>query len=361
MGVIYAEDDLSILRELTSDNPIQQAALTGIETNMQLKSDELAQTIELTIASKMTEAIDIVRRNEGKAYMDRIRSDMRAFNDREALYLEERKGDFKANRAIVATMVLMEIIVFSILAIATALFLNRNLFQPLSLLLSSTQRMELGEKLDVTDILAKDEMGRLLSSFHKMHQKVYARTETLTHQAHYDELTGLKNRSELLDDMEAMLTGLDDSTGKVAVLYMDLDAFKEINDTLGHDCGDLVLRETATRIRRSVRSEDTVYRLGGDEFLVAVGNIDSVSAVTNIARKISLAFDTDFVVNGQSLDVKPSIGMAIAPDDTSSTNDILTFSDVAMYAAKRDKTERYRFFDRAMLKRASDQCHFSPA
>lgn len=170
------------LKELTSDNPLQQKRLDSVKKLMHLKFDELALTIKLkqNQNGKGDEALAIVRQNKGKQYMDDIRNIFEEFLQTEMVLLKQRKGDIRENRAKITTVIIIEIMFFVFLAFITILFLNKNLFSPLKLLLSSTQKMEAGEKVDIAGITSNDEMGYLLSSFFKMYKKVGARTELLT-------------------------------------------------------------------------------------------------------------------------------------------------------------------------------------
>ena len=355
-GVILAREHWVDLKKLTSDHPAQQQRLDAIKKSMDLKLFELAETIKLTQSNNNhnTKALEIVKQNKGKEYMDDIRTNIKAFINEEMLLLEQRKGDFREHRAKITTLITIEIVLFLFLALMTITFLNRNLFHPLNLLLSSTQKMERGEKVDIRDITSDDEMGYLLSSFFKMHEKVYARAEDLDFKAHHDELTGLKNRTGLHDDIQNVIEHLQEFKSKFAVLFIDLNKFKELNDTLGHDAGDMMLKETAARINDSVCSDDIVFRLGGDEFLVLVKNIKDAAEVKSIASKILQMCKPPVMIQGKPVEISLSMGIAISPKDTKSSDEILKYSDIAMYEAKRDNENEYRFFDKSMLKRADD-------
>ena len=355
-GLINAEEHFERLKELTLDNPLQQKRLNSMQEFMQLKFDELAKTIKLTQENhgNASVAFDIVKQNKGKLYMDNIRAILKEFTHTEMILLEERKGDFRAHKAKITTMITIEIIFFIFLAIMTMAFLNKNLFSPLKLLLSSTHKMEDGEKLEFKDVLSDDEMGYLLSSFYEMNKKVHARTEELDYKAHHDELTGLKNRVSVHDEIESDIRHLKDTKTKFAVLFLDLNKFKELNDTLGHDAGDAMLIETATRLKNSVRSDDIVFRLGGDEFLVLLKNIKKSLEVEKILSNILEAIKPPVMIQGKQMKISLSIGVAISPDNTNNSDEILKYSDIAMYEAKNDKTIDYKFFDKSMLKRSND-------
>ncbi|HEB28589.1 MAG TPA: diguanylate cyclase [Porticoccus sp.] len=356
-GLSSAEESFKILMELTADNQSQQERLSNIHLLIKEKFDELKKTISWMSDDKKQgkeRAIDLVKKNIGKKYMDDIRSHLMEFNNEELMLLETRKGDFRESRAYITILIVIEIIFFIFLGIITTFFINNNLFHPLKLLLKNTSKMEKGERQKIEDILPDDEMGYLLSRFYKMSEKVYEKTELLSYRAHHDELTGLRNRAGVGKEINDSIVDLNESSGKLAVLFVDLNKFKQFNDALGHDAGDAILKETAERLGNAVRSDDVVFRYGGDEFIVVINNIVDVRHVENVVKNIMQKFEPPVMFGGKSIEISLSIGVAIAPDDTANGEEMLKFSDVAMYAAKRDKTCSHRFFDRSMLRRSGD-------
>jgi diguanylate cyclase (GGDEF)-like protein/PAS domain S-box-containing protein len=156
----------------------------------------------------------------------------------------------------------------------------------------------------------------------------------LTRQAFTDQLTGLPNRALLQDRTQQALRMAGRQGLTAALLLLDLDRFKEVNDTLGHHHGDLLLQQVAERVHGSLRSSDTVARLGGDEFAVLLPQVAGVQEATVVADKLSAAIEAPFTVNGLTLDVDASIGVAVYPDHAGDANQLLQRADVAMYAAK---------------------------
>ena len=172
--------------------------------------------------------------------------------------------------------------------------------------------------------------------------------ERIAYQAHYDALTGLPNRV-LANDRLTQTTGrARRDGGKAMAMFIDLDNFKQINDTLGHAAGDDLLRQAASRLRASVRDEDTVARLGGDEFLIIVGGIADADAAGAIAEKIIAAFATPFAVDERELVSSPSIGIALYPDDGTDPMVLLRNADLAMYEAKEGGRNTYRYFNQSV-------------
>jgi diguanylate cyclase (GGDEF)-like protein/PAS domain S-box-containing protein len=156
----------------------------------------------------------------------------------------------------------------------------------------------------------------------------------LTRQAFTDQLTGLPNRALLQDRTQQALRLAGRQGLTTALLLLDLDRFKEVNDTLGHHHGDLLLQQVAERVHGSLRSSDTVARLGGDEFAVLLPQVAGVQEATVVADKLSAAIEAPFTVDGLTLDVDASIGVAVYPDHAGDANQLLQRADVAMYAAK---------------------------
>jgi diguanylate cyclase (GGDEF)-like protein len=163
------------------------------------------------------------------------------------------------------------------------------------------------------------------------------------HQAHHDELTGLCNRKLLVRKTADALAEASRSGGTVGFLLLDLDRFKEVNDTLGHPAGDRLLRIVAHRLRHSVRPGDVVARLGGDEFAVLLPPVREVSAAREVASRLRVAIGEPIRLEGMSIEIEASVGLALFPDDATGFEQLLQRADVAMYLAKerRSGVERY--------------------
>ncbi len=354
-GVIDATISFNRLKELTADNAVQQSRLNKIRELMQLKLDELQQTINLVNEHKVEKALEIVKKNVGKKYMDDIRIELDKFINSEILLLEQRKGDFNQAKAKITTLIIVEILFFIFLAFLAYLFFNKNLFEPLKILLLSTKKTEKGEIVDISDITSRDEMGYLISSVVKMNHIVNNRTEVLEHRAHHDQLTGLKNRSVLYESLQNAMLGAEKTQLKIALFFIDLDKFKQLNDSMGHDAGDLLLKETAQRLDKITRAEDDIFRIGGDEFIVIIKDIASKKEIEKIIKNIISVFDKEMLIQNQSVKIRISLGAAIFPDDSDNIEELLKMADLAMYEAKKDPKQCFRFFDKKMLKRNSDK------
>ncbi len=172
-----------------------------------------------------------------------------------------------------------------------------------------------------------------------------AAEERIAHLAHHDYLTGLPNRALFLDRLELSLALAKRTHVLVAVLFMDLDGFKLVNDELGHDVGDHLLREVSNRLRKVVRSSDTVARMGGDEFTIILNNVGSRNDVSRLARNVIEVLSEPFDLNGHSCHVGASIGIAIYPSDACDKETLLRQADAAMYVAKRSGKSHFVFHD----------------
>ena len=172
--------------------------------------------------------------------------------------------------------------------------------------------------------------------------------ERLQYLAHHDVLTELPNRALFTDRLEHALARSRIAQSQVAVLFLDMDRFKMINDTLGHDVGDHVLRDLARRLRGCVREGDTVARLGGDEFAVIIEDVVDVHPVESVARKILEMLTQPFYWQDRELFITTSIGISLFPEDGNDPKALLKNADIAMYRAKDQGRNTYRFYAAAM-------------
>ncbi len=180
--------------------------------------------------------------------------------------------------------------------------------------------------------------------------------EHIRHQAYHDTLTGLPNRMLLQNRLEHAIKSAQHDETRIAVLFIDLDRFKVINDSLGHIVGDELLQYAAKRLSKSVRASDTLSRQGGDEFVILTV-IDHITDAAHIAEKVIADMNAPFEIGGHSLSAGASIGISIYPQDGGDTATLLRNADIAMYAAKEAGRRTFRFFDSAMNARAQQRLH----
>lgn len=166
--------------------------------------------------------------------------------------------------------------------------------------------------------------------------------------AHYDPVTHLPNRVLALDRLDQLLKTARRTGELVAVLFLDLDHFKKANDSLGHEAGDELLREAATRLLDHTREQDTVARFGGDEYLILIGGLNDAMEAQPVAEKLLHSFRQPFSLQGREFLLTASVGIAISPDDGHTPQDLLRNADMAMYESKSEGRNTYHYFTEAM-------------
>jgi diguanylate cyclase (GGDEF)-like protein/PAS domain S-box-containing protein len=176
----------------------------------------------------------------------------------------------------------------------------------------------------------------------------YKAAETIREQAYFDHLTSLPNRFLSLDRLSQMINEAKRNRDKTAVLFLDLDDFKTVNDSLGHEAGDKLLIEAANRLRSAVREEDTVGRLGGDEFIVLLRALSEDEQSLKVTEHLLDLFREPFTIDNRELVLTVSIGIAIYPENGTSPSDLLRNADTAMYRAKASGRNSYSFFTKEM-------------
>jgi diguanylate cyclase (GGDEF)-like protein len=173
-------------------------------------------------------------------------------------------------------------------------------------------------------------------------------TERLAHLAHHDTLTGLPNRLLASDRLDGALARCNRHSEKTAIIYIDLDRFKHVNDSLGHQTGDLLLRQVADRLKGYTRKSDTLARMGGDEFLVILNRIVDITDVSKASQRILNALVTPFSIEGRQLHIGASIGISVFPDHGLDATELQRNADIAMYSAKNEGGNRYRYYTEEM-------------
>jgi diguanylate cyclase (GGDEF)-like protein/PAS domain S-box-containing protein len=197
-------------------------------------------------------------------------------------------------------------------------------------------------------------VDRHVTLFADVTQKKHAE-DLVWQQANFDTLTGLPNRRYFQDQLKHEIRKSRRSRLPFALMFLDLDGFKHVNDTLGHDTGDLLLKEAAERIAACVRETDTVARLGGDEFTIVLGELRNMTHVEKVARHVLHKLSEPFHMGNEIAHVSASIGITFYPEDAGNTDDLLVNADQAMYAAKEGGKNRYSFFTEAMQHDAQER------
>jgi diguanylate cyclase (GGDEF)-like protein len=256
-----------------------------------------------------------------------------------------------------------------------AWIIRRQVAAPLARLSLAADAVAQGNTDVVLDASENHELGRLAGNFMHMAERVRKRDEALTARARelehevverrlseqrmqqmatHDALTGLANRTLLSERLNQALAAADRNTQTIAVLFIDLDHFKQISDTLGHDVGDAVLRQIADKLALLLRRSDTLCRLGGDEFVLLLPAIGSSTDALQVAEKIMDSLAVPIEVFGNSFSITPSIGISCYPADGDDAETLLKNADIAMYRAKDSGRNAYQCYTADMGLRASE-------
>lgn len=204
------------------------------------------------------------------------------------------------------------------------------------------------------DVL-EDTAIELSAELQLLHGEIEKRTDDLERMALYDVLTGLANRRMFVEQLKSLIKNSQENHERFAVVFIDLDNFKRINDTLGHDVGDELLIEVSQRLTSAVRDTDIVARLGGDEFTILLPQIESIQMAKAALDKVLAQFQKPVVLNKSDYKITPSIGAAVGPDNGMEPDDLMRCADMAMYKAKKNGKNCYYFFTQEMNDALQDE------
>lgn len=194
-------------------------------------------------------------------------------------------------------------------------------------------------------IMGAIEVGHDVSLYLSLQKELELQKQSLQHIAHHDALTGLPNRLIFSDRLGVALTKASRSQEMLAVLFIDLDRFKQINDTLGHECGDIVLKTVAQRFKTAIRESDTLVRLGGDEFIIILDKMQKKEDVILVVKKILQQAIQPIVYKEHLMTLSASIGIAMYPTNGEDEANLLKHADKAMYEAKNKGGNTYAFYE----------------
>jgi len=211
--------------------------------------------------------------------------------------------------------------------------------------------------LSITTSPIYDENAHIVASIHVAKDiTLQKQTENrLLQLAHFDHLTGLPNRSLFFDRLNQLLSRACWNERLIAVLFLDLDRFKVINDTMGHDTGDQLLEAVSSRLKGTVREGDTVGRLGGDEYAIILTDVADILDIPETTKTILSALEKPFELSGREYFITASIGISVHPDNADNAKDLITFADIAMYHAKELGRNNYQFYSPAMDDKAPER------
>lgn len=242
-----------------------------------------------------------------------------------------------------------------ILAIGAYLYLRRKIILPLAETTTALKKEARGEAQHILPTPNLKETKDLVDAFSEMRQQVWKRQQGLDHLAHHDPLTQLPNRVLLKDRLQHALKIAQRNNQLISLMFLDLNNFKQVNDSLGHLTGDKLLKAVAYRLKSAMRPSDTVARLSGDEFAILIENVSDKEEIVEHAGSVLDAFKQPISIDEHELGITASIGIAIAPTDDTEPNHLIRDADTAMYEAKRKGTGAYCFFSAELTKRAKQQ------
>lgn len=274
------------------------------------------------------------------------------------------EGLHSASRTLSAIVFMITLIMIIIASVLVFIMINWILIRPIRRLGKAVHEIGHG-RFDIdTNISSYDEIGELAHSFKEMSQNLKQSQQQVEYLAYRDALTGLPNRRLFRDYLEKSIAMARRQHNCLALLFMDLDNFKQINDTLGHQAGDRLLHEIARRIDERMRKEDqiasldagvddnnitdTVARLGGDEFLILLSDVNEPSDVAHTAERIQEVISEPFDIDGNRFFVGCSIGVSMYPNDGDDVDTLIRNADIAMYHAKDNGRNNYQFFNEDM-------------
>ena len=257
------------------------------------------------------------------------------------LGLAKPLDDVLVGANLLGSSIIHMVLISSVLALFLAVLFARALTKPLQMLAHAATHFFAENTVDALPLRRTDEIGVLARCFDRMRREIksqmdvlHSKQDELVHLASHDVLTGLPNRMLFMNKLEVAIQQAAAQREQLAVLFVDLDRFKQINDRFGHSVGDAVLIAVARRLQHALRSDDVVARLGGDEFIVLITGTRSSDAVSGIAASIMAVLGDELVIDGQPMTVGASIGISQFPADGTSAEELLLNADAAMYAAK---------------------------
>ncbi len=243
-----------------------------------------------------------------------------------------------------------------LMVIALLIAISLLIVQPLKYLMVAVREIGNGNLKPNITLSSKDELGQLALSFQEMADNLEKSHLKIERLAYHDSLTDLPNRFQAHDTLRHMIALAHRESGKMAVLFLDLDNFKRVNDTLGHQVGDQLLKETATRLasvlqgeglshfEKTQNSADVLARLGGDEFVILLPKIDSSLDAAKVSSRILEIMKAPFHFDGKEIYSSSSIGISLFPDDGTEVDDLIKCADAAMYQAKEQGRNNFQFY-----------------
>jgi len=358
-GLIVSERDLTPLSTQVNESLIEllRQKENGTAIISETYGNQLVafSPIRITMGSEQfgfggkSESIDHIKGNQGEAWHAVI-----SYSEEEAI---------ESNRKVTIVIIIVGII-FTLLAALVSLLLGRRIAKPIVALSATAQAIGDGNLDTRVSELSNDEIGSLAKSLNRMVRNLQdtmtsrdellyevkqrkQAEEKMQQMAYHDSLTGLPNRKLFSDRLGIALAQAQRNKKEVGIAMLDLDKFKDVNDTLGHGVGDLLLKAAAERLSAALRKGDTVARIGGDEFVLILPDLKVVEDAINIAQKIVDGFRKPFLIDSHQLIVTTSIGIAVYPQDGTDKEILLKKADIAMYQVKDAERDGYQIYIKA--------------
>jgi diguanylate cyclase (GGDEF)-like protein len=271
---------------------------------------------------------------------------------------EEVEEDFATSERLARLSWVLGVAAVAVALLMAALVasrLSKGLARPLEQLTRAARSLAVGRLDHRVAIDSTAELNEVGGTFNAMAEALEAQRDELEGHAFTDSLTGLANRALFEDRTHHALDRLAGRAERVAVLVVDVDGFKLVNDGLGHSCGDALLRHAAERMARVIRPSDTLARLGADEFAVVLQNVRGLDDALGTAERLREAFRDPFVLKGSEVTVTASVGIALSTESTHDEAELLRRADLAMYRVKQNGRNTCEFFDSAMDDQAADR------
>ncbi len=275
--------------------------------------------------------------------------------------LEAHNKQLQAAASAKEQQVLTHLVLVTLLLLLVILWIvyrfSHHLFRPLQRLADKSLRYGEGDRSVRFDIVQEGEIGQLGRALEQMRRSLEQSHHQTNQLAYLDSLTQLPNRHWFQQSLESLLNQARQREQRLGILFIDLDHFKEVNDTAGHEMGDLLLFEAAARLRNLLleldlsdpnNDEVLLARLGGDEFVTLYPGLDSTEQAAELARRIADVLDEPFLIDGRYFSISSSIGITIYPDDATTSSEVLKHADIAMYAAKQSGRNQHVFFSPQM-------------
>jgi len=331
---LYAGTDFLIARE-----KLLKTRLSPTEQNLYKKlskSTAIAAEYHRALVIQMQEDEDYI--SNTKVLHEIIPSNRNSLDVlNELIYLQNSESinafdktaqDVKNTTLIMTLLTLLTVVIGSVFAIYT-IHANKNLINKIH---KTNRELEVNNQT-------------LESRVEQRTLQLQTANDKLKEIAHYDILTGLANRSLLTEQLRLVITTAKRDQKKAAILFIDLDGFKPVNDTYGHHTGDLVLKEVANRLQNLTRESDLASRLGGDEFIIVLSTIQEDAHAVMFAQKLIATLNEPFQVKGNVIKLSASVGISYYPGDADTADDLLSYADIAMYDAKHYGKNQYKIYN----------------